>query len=412
MKVGDFLDCVLHRPARGHVTLPLAEEGAMPSEPTGAEPGYFQVRLAEMALTDDRRWHQEIVPATFFLAEFNYAGGVVRQPFFVSSAMLSSLPAGVDRSKLRVRLVDTLVVGPTPYNGGDVALFVGLFQTVLDDRRRAMFSIFEKLFGMVELGALAQCIKMADKLTAEVFNCLAAADIECLLAERRVIGKHALPASGYLAFLRPLKGEVDTTGLTVVDGSLRRRSDGVLKPVDDVDYCLVKIERLALRNDITSMPFHSTWLKARAKILASQTADAQVLMLECGYEVFASPDLSEDHKVQLIQFYQAKLLSAASLLASPATGRAAHRGGGSSLARAMQQRVKDKGEFGAKALAQQFDPIAALTSRLENQGDDGIVNEERIVRHLRDASVKRPRTKADSLMKALAAGSLAVVEAR
>lgn len=410
MNFGEFFDVLLHRRARPHITLALADDGVT-AEPVGAEPGYFQVRLAEMALTDDRRLHQEIVPATFFLADFNYAGAIVKQPFFVSTAMLAALPAGVERSKLRVRFVDTLVVGPTPYTGGDVALFVGLFQTVVDDRRRSMFSIFEKLFGMVDLGALAQYIKMADKLTAEIFSFLGAADIECLLAERRVIGQQALPASGYLAFLRPLKNEVDTTGLTVVDGSLRRRVGGVLKPVDDVDYCLVKIERLAVRNDFTNLAFHATWLKARDKMLARQTAEAQALMLECGYQVFASPDLSEDHKTQLIQFYQAKLLSTASLLAGPAAGQEAHRGGGADLARSMQQRVNDTRQAGAKALAQQFDEIATLTSRLEDQDDDGVVEQAHIVGHLRAAPRKGPLPKADVLMKALATGSLAVGEA-
>lgn len=58
----EFFDRVKHTPANPHTTVVLPDAAAAAS---GDEAGYFQVRLTDMYLTDARRWHEEIAPATF-----------------------------------------------------------------------------------------------------------------------------------------------------------------------------------------------------------------------------------------------------------------------------------------------------------------------------------------------------------
>jgi hypothetical protein len=406
MNVAEFIESVVRRPARRHVTLKLPDPQPAPAD--NLAPGYFQVRLSEMSLTDDRRWQQEIAPATFFLAEFNYADATVRQPFFVSNKLLSGLPDGIDKSKLRVRFRDTLVVGPTPYSGGDVALFVGLFKTAIEDKRQALFSVFETLFGSLDLGVLSQYVKIADKLSASIFSCLGGSDIECLLAERRVIGPQMLPPRGYLAYLRSRKGPVDTSGLVVHDDTLQRRDGAGLSPVDDLDYCLVRIEQLTKRNDYTKMDFHRTWTSARGKMIDGQQKEAQALMVECAHQLLASPDLSEDDKVSLIRLYQARLLAAQSLLAAQGGTTPATRAGTPSTVRQMQARAAQAGGvFESELLAKPWEEIAKLTTQLSLSPAGGNpLDEEQIAAHLNQAS-KEPRLRAAVLVQALAAGSIA-----
>jgi hypothetical protein len=400
---------VASRPETWHRTvwIPEPQSGARAAEGEG---GYFQVRLTEMYLSDARRWHQEIAPATFFLADFKYDGKPVSQPFFVSNSMLKGLPEKVDPQKLRVRFRDTLVVAPTPYDGGDVALFVGLFQTTLTDARKGMFSVFEKLFGNWDLGAISQYVKIADKISSDIFECLGAAEVECLLGERLVIGKNGPPASGYIAFVRSKDGEVDVTGLTVREGTLQRNIGGKLYLIDNLDYCLVQIERLATRSDYTSMDFHRTWTKARAKMLAGQGKEAQGLMLECGYQVFASADLTEDHKVSLIQFYQAKLLAVKDLLSTDCGSAPAQRAGTKASAGQMQVRAVADNPFDPERIERSLKHVIQLTTMFRTTvasiGEP--VSEKDIGLHLQKDSPYGERPSADELMRALAAGSVTV----
>jgi hypothetical protein len=402
MPLADLVDRIVRRPAHPHTTLVIPDPVATP---VGAGAGYFQVRLASMFLRDERRWFQEVVPVTFVLADFNYGKDTVRQPFFVSNQMLSLMPEGIDPGKLRVRFRDTLVAGPTPYTGGDVGLFVGLFRSSIRDWRRDMFSVLETLFGSVDVGLLSQYVKMADKLSDQIFRCLGGEDIECLLAERRVIGQYAVPPAGYLAYLRAADGPVDTTGLAVHDDTLQRDAGGRMLPVEDLDYCLIRVERLATRNDYSKMDFTTTWRTACEQRRAGNVIESQGLMLHCANQIDASPDLSEEDKSALIELYQSKLLAIRSLAAHRGPGQATTRAGAPSLVRQMQARASKFDRDGTELLAAPYDRIAELTAKLSKApATGGDIGEAEIAAHL--LAPGSPRPPAAVLVRALAAGSL------
>jgi hypothetical protein len=396
MAFADFFDRLKHAPARPHNYVwlhdPTPYEGDAP-------PGYFQVRLTDMSLTDDRRWLQEIVPATFFLIDFDYDSTTVRQPYFVSNQLLSMMPAGVDLRKLRVHFKDTLVAGPVPYAGGEVGLFVGLFQSAIDDKRAALFSVFETLFGSIELGMLTPYVKLADKLSEQVLLCLGGADIKCLLAERRVIGQHALPERGYLAFLSGRDGQIDTAGLEVRDGVLQRA--GV--PVQDVDYCLIRVEHLAFRNDYSKMPFNEVLARARTAKRAGRAPEAQALLLECAREIDACPDLSTAQKSALIES------SAAALYGTPILAEAPTRDGMPSPIWAIQNQAQQALgiAYNEKLLSPSFQRISDLATRLsQSPPSEGPLAEAEILAHLKAASKTPAPPPPNELVRALAAGSV------
>lgn len=407
MLLSELIDKARHHAAVRDETVALPGK---PAGQAGAAAGYFQLRLSEMRLTDSRRWFSEIVPATFFLADFTYGKDQVRHPFFVSNGLLSGLPGGVDGGKLRTNFRNTLVLGPTPYMGGDVALFVGLFQTTIDDRLKSAFSILEKLFGAFAPGAMSSYLKLAEQLAGEISACLGDTDLKCLLADRSVIGTHAMPDTGYLAYLRASGKPVNKEGLTVEDDTLMRKVGDKLVAVDDTDFCLVKVEQMAQRNDYASMAFHATFEEARKKMLARQTVEAQALMLECAYQVLGSPDLSEDHKAQLIEFYQAKLLAVQSLLGAGASASAdATRSGAASAVGRMQERANAPHVRDAKVLSAGLSQIAGLSQLLtkEARPSDEPVAESHLAEHLRTAATRSgPRASAATLVRAIAVGTV------
>lgn len=366
MDFGDFVGWIQARPALKREPVVLDDPDASGHD---LAEGYFQVRLSEMFLRDERRWMQEIVPTAFVLADYQYGAERVRQPFFVGNSALSGVAGDIDINKLRVQLRDTLVVGPTPYAGGDVGLFVGLFQSPIEDHRKTLFSVFDTLFGNLPVGMLSDYIKLADKLSGAITQVLGADGIQCRLAHYSVIGKGILPAPHYLLYVQAgTGGPLDPNGLEVRQGTLQRRTRAGLVPVDDLDYCLLRIERMAARNDYSKLDFHRVWSEARAKLFSKQPQEAQALMLACARQVLDSPDLTENHKVELIKFYQAKLLAGQVMLDSLENPNptAARRAGGPSYMLAMQQQAKKVGGI-AGGLHQSFDEIAKLSSAMVNQ---------------------------------------------
>jgi hypothetical protein len=396
MCLAKALEWMWHRPTESNYMVRLPPEA---DSVAVAEPGYYQVRLSEMRLSDQRRWVKEIVPATFVLTEFDHGTERVRRPFFVSNGLLSYLPQGVDGSRLRVDFRNTLVLGPTPAVGGDVTLFVGLFQMAIGDRLKSAFAILEKLFQVIP-GPVGGYLKLADQLTGEISACLGDSNLKCLLGDRAVIGSR-LPVAGYVAYLKANGVPLDKNTLTVVDGQLMQRVGGALEPVADRDYCLVKIEHLAQREDYASLPFHAVFETARKSLVYGERDKARLQTLECIGMIYGSPDLSEDDKVRLITFYQAKLLAIQTVRGEPR--------GSTSPVLQMQARVLSAGGFEARQLSDSLSGLRDLHQQFENQDNsaDVPVTNDDLNRFIQvQAEPQRPRPTADMLMRAVAVSNL------
>jgi hypothetical protein len=393
----DLLDWMKHRPAQSNQAffLPPGAETA----PVAA-PGYFQLRLTQMRLTDDRRWFKEIVPAAFVITEFNHGPQRARRPFFVSNGLLPFVPAGVNVDQLRVNFRNTLVLGPTPDVGGDVVLFVGLFQMAIKDQRKSAFSVLEKLFQVMP-GPVGDYLKLADKLADEIASCLGDENLSCLLGDRSTLGD-GLPPAGYQVYLKANGAPLDKSTLAVVEDTLMQQKNGQLVPVTDRDYCFVKVEHLAQRNDYASLPFHAVFETARQSLVKGDSDTARLQMLECIGMVYGSLDLSEDDKARLIAFYQAKLLAIQTVRGGAANGAP-------SPVLRMQARALQVGGIEGKALAGSLDVVRALHTQFKDEKVDANVpvNNDDVLRYLETPTAPAQRVSAAALMKAVAVSSLA-----
>ena len=395
MALTDLLEWMWHRPAEKNEAFFLPPDAQ--ATPV-AEPGYFQLRLAEMRLTDARRWITQIVPATFVLTEFNYGGERVRRPFFVSNGLLAYLPQGIEGSRLRVDFRDTLVLGPTPAIGGDVVLFVGLFQMAIGDQLKSAFAILEKLFQVVP-GPVGSYLKLAEQLAGEISACLGDTNLTCLLGDRAPIGSK-LPPAGYQVYLKANGIPLERRTLTVVDDMLMQRMGDQLVPVISHDYCLIKVEHLAQRDDYSSLPFHAVFEMARKSLVFGERDKARLQILECIGMIYGSPDLSEDDKARLIAFYQARLLAIQ-------TVRGEARGDASPVVQ-MQARVMQAGGFERSKLAGSLDEIRDLQLKFQSLQDaaDAPVTDQDLRSYLQSPPLEFQRANADTLVKAVAVGSL------
>lgn len=370
MDLGDYLK---HREAREHLTVEFPVESV---DNPGESPGYFQMRLCEMRLTDDRRWLEEIAPAALFVAAYHYDGKVVRHPNFISSTRVKELAKEGINGVLRIKFRDQLIFGPVPYAGGDVELLVSLCQVPLKDWSRAMFSVFESVLGGGETAGLSSYLKLAERLLGEISSCLGASGIQCLLAEQQAIGQQQMPTESHIAFIANVGQSIRKDKLRVKNDQLYEERDGDMLPFAAADYCLVKVELKTQRNDYTSMPFHQSWLTARQMMMDKRRQEAQVMMTDCANQVLRSPDLAEQHKFELIRLYQAKLIAIGDLLADLAqpAGLDRTRSGETS-----GQRLSSA--YDEKTSLEIANGIHNLASRKELQSDAPL-NENDIYAHL------------------------------
>lgn len=400
MSLRDVVDALARSPTVRDHTVQLPDPDVDKNRVAPSE-GYISVRLTEMRLTDRRRWLQDITPALFVIGEYDYNGARVRKPCFVSNKLLGDIGHGIDAGKLHVNFANKLVLGPTPYAGGDVELFVGLFQTATEERLTAMFGVFETLFGKIG-GPVAAGIALAHELLPAMLKCLGRTDVRCLLADYRPIGEQSLPTECYLAYLRgdPDRA-VDTGNLAVRDRQLVRKDDPNVS-VDDVDYCLIRVQCAATRGDYQSLPFHKLWLKAMELTGAQRHQDAQAFMLECSSQILASPDLTESHKIGLLEEYQARILAARAAVSRTSDG-SAERAGTELSARGMRERVRSSGEFNAPGMAERMNDIARRSVAIGSGELDDVALDKLL------AAAPRGRSAADTaaLVRTLTLGSIA-----
>jgi len=174
-----------------------------------------------------------------------------------------------------------------------------------------------------------------------------------------------------------------------------------LEPVSDRDYCLVKIEHLAQREDYASLPFHAVFETARMSLVRGERDRARLQTLECIGMIYGSPDLSEDDKVRLITFYQAKLLAIQTVRGEPR--------GSTSPVLQMQARVLSAGGVEARQLSDSLSGLRDLHKQFENQDNsaDVPVTNDDLNRFLEvPAEPQRPRPTADMLIRAVAVSNL------
>jgi hypothetical protein len=414
MNLSDIVGYFRHAEATPNqvIELPDPEAGGGVADDDARSGEYFQIRLSEMYLTDKRRWHQEVAPAGFIFTDFQYDGKQVRRPFFVSNSLLPELPLGDDAKALRVRFSNISVLGPVPYGGGDVDLFVGLFQTALVDWRKSLFQVFEKIFGAIGPNPVSPWMEKIDSLSDDLLACLGLKDVTCLLAEHLGIGMHAIPRAGYLAYLRYSDPPVPKEQLQVHEGRLHRMVDGALRQFDETDYCLVRVQRLATRNDYAALPFHKLWEQARIKVLRCNQAEAQALFLDCAEQILSSPELTEGDKTHLIRYYQSALHD---MQAPPAleAAQGATRAGAEEIIGTMRNNAVAANDFDSDEIKRAYEDLMGTATEFTQRGGAEHMDQQGIASYLEQARRQpAPAVSPATLVRALALGSIVRPAAR
>jgi hypothetical protein len=269
---------------------------------------YFTIRLSEMHLTDAREYFRNFVPMAILVSDFTYAQNRETIPFLVDNSLVNfeSLMEGKS-----IEFKNTRVAGPIPYIGDDVALFTGLFRLEVSDMAKSLFTLLENLVKTFDPSGLSKYLTVAKSLGQSLPSVLGMEKCEFRLGARDVYTETKGSANqfrqNYMAYINCPEQAISPGSLWVRDNRLFLGPDKKsIQPVNDYDYCLMKIEGSDTRNDYTAFPFYSLWKEAKNLLMEDALQKAKFKKAEFLQQINTCPDLTESHQEELIHLFNIK----------------------------------------------------------------------------------------------------------
>ncbi len=276
-----------------------------------ADEAYFELRICEQFLRDKREYWNEYNPLTLVISEFIYDKQKRSIPFVVGPKLLEEL-AQFDKDN-QVRYHNTRVVGPTPYAGGDVAFFIGLFRIKTKDWARQALSLLETFAKAFDSSKLSNYLNIATPLMDGIESFFGMGkQMEFRLGERNVFSDGANAFSpNYFVFIRDDEKKIKREQFWVKDDRLYSGDkENELEIYKDKDYILYQINYLEKRNDYETFEFHKQWDNVQKSIWEGNWEMNKEHLIssfqQLIYLIRCSPDLISKQKKQLQLYYTGK----------------------------------------------------------------------------------------------------------
>jgi hypothetical protein len=267
---------------------------------------YFQISLAEMFIRDRRQYWFTFLPFVLVLAEFIFNNERTSVPVFAGEdfQFLKSIEKFIHGESVEYRNIP--LIGPTPYMGGGIKLFIGLFRTQNEDLSRRIFDVVNAIARVTPVTELGLYMSLAAPIEKGVASILGIKEVQLRIGVAQQINdsSDANPTSaGYVALVNAteVRGQ-----MWVQNGELWVGDDKPDERFTDADYCLVRVEFLRSRS-VTDLSFAKLWNRIKELVWQGETPKAEALLLELGRQLATSPDLTTEHRFQLIALYKVNL---------------------------------------------------------------------------------------------------------
>jgi hypothetical protein len=266
---------------------------------------YFSITLPRMFLADVRRLWQGFAPLALAVVGFQHDGKDLSVPIFAGKKVLSSIDQFIDGQLVDLR--NTTLLGPVPYTGGGLDLFLGLFRTPTKDVASDMFNVLKDIAGSLDVPGLSGYLSAAKVISEALSKVLGlSALFKLRLGVRDEF--HYPVKEEWLAYVNCSKDAMKKLGggLWIRDGDLvAGHTSESAKAITEYDHCLARIEYLAERHDYTTLPFHQRWNQVQAFVWEGQPEKAKWAFVELAQLVAQSPDLTRRHRMSLVSVYRA-----------------------------------------------------------------------------------------------------------
>ncbi|MCH7577740.1 MAG: hypothetical protein IH822_08090 [Chloroflexi bacterium] len=406
---------VKRSPAAKFAAFPIAGRrvtGGKTSRDFEPDNSYLEVRISEQFLRDKRTYWRDWNPLTVAATELIYDGKRSSFPFVVGPDLLSEVPELQRGDSVSYR--NTRILGPTPYHGDDVSLFVGLFRLKTGDWAEKALSLLELVAKAVDTTKLSSYVNIADPLMDGIESFLGMKEVEFRLGQRwtladaEAVGSDVL-TPGYFVIIGRKSTEVKSSQFWVKDGQLLHGANkSVSKPYMEDDYVLYEISCRGKRNDHVTFEFEKRWREVRSLIWKGEEGAARRQYSQVLALLGESADFTPRHRGELALLYKAKLeyesahykdgrdpqVSVPEIVDSSyaaSAERAGHIQGNEDAVRVMnlsRRLYDDLVEQGPETLvaadSQESDFHKALDVVWRSESDFGLIHPDKVVDALRD----------------------------
>ncbi len=276
------------------------------------EENYFEIRITEQFLKNHREYWNEFNPLTVIRSEFIYAGKHQSFPFIVGPEILKGLEQ--IQGQENVRYKNTRVSGPTPYQGDQLALFVGLFRMKTKDWARQALGLLESVTKAFDSTKLSSYLSIANPVMDGIESFLDMEDqMQFRLGYRNEFEDPETSSnnqlrSGYYLMIRNKDASIDTKNFWIKENQLfTGNHKDHLKPYTDNDYIIYEIAHLDVRNDYTTFDFHAKWKEIQDLIWKTSNKNETIEIYQhMIHLIWANSDLIDSHRKKLQLYYRAK----------------------------------------------------------------------------------------------------------
>jgi hypothetical protein len=268
--------------------------GAEMAEPFEVNKDYFEVRINQLFLKNERKWLTQIDPMVFVVSEFLYNKKNQIVPYVVGPGLVRQLQLQKVPQGMIFR--NEKVAGLHPYRGGALTLTVVLCQIPVDSPAQALLGVIEKAAKAFDFATVLSTYITIGKVILEGIESLFGLnDTLPLVGLRTTFDPDAgdLFTPNYFALIDA--ANVNPHQLCVRDNQLLKANS--MEPYNDADFVLYSVVRAPdrKRNDIEQLPFYEIWERAVNEAISLKDGswnNAKGIMIELVNALYLSPDLT------------------------------------------------------------------------------------------------------------------------
>lgn len=316
-----YVDRIIRQQNSPPATFTIAEEHLLDGWEEGVErflqpqESYFEIRLKQMYLRNQREFWREFRPFSTFVTAFVYGGKVREVPFVVGPELLGQQAVALGGDAIEYR--NLRIAGPFPYEGDDLQLFSALSRLTASDWAVQSLSLLETVAKAFDVSKISRYVEIAAPLVKGIESFLGMQDVELRMGMQQVyqqpMGRGGLRPNALRARHEVLINLPDHK----LDNATRQKfwlKDGELffgdrpeaaQPYREADFLLFEIRPLRERGDYTTFDFHTINWQDTLKAVwdGSEELARQKLRLTAG-QLVQCGDIVRPQRIALLHKYK------------------------------------------------------------------------------------------------------------
>jgi hypothetical protein len=276
---------------------------------------YFEIRLKQMYLRNQREYWRDFLPFSSFIAGFVHNGQHCDLPFVVGPERIGELAAALGGDAVEYR--NHRIAGPFPYEGDDLRLFTALSRMAVNNWAAQTLGLLETVAKAFDASKATRYLEIAAPLVKGIESFLGMESVELRMGVeqtyQQLVGRGGLRPNSLHARHELLLNRPDHT----LDAAARQQfwvKEGRLfhgdrpetaQPYREADFLLFEICPLRERGDYPTFDFHRiNWQETQRAIWDGSEEIARQKLRLTAATLVQCRDIVRPQRIALLHTYK------------------------------------------------------------------------------------------------------------